>query len=128
MDELHSVLIKTKGFTNYLIFSDGRVFNFKTGKFLTPYPNQKGYLRVKLYGNGKSVQIFVHRLVGKIFIPNPHNYEQIHHKDHIKTHNGFKNLKWVTNKENSDYKNNKIDAIYREECDEFLEQLSVCPF
>ena len=108
MDELHSVLIKTKGFTNYLVFSDGRVFNFKTDKFLKPYPNQKGYLRVKLHGNKQILQIFVHRLVGILFVPNPLNLEQVHHKDHIKTNNDFRNLNWVTNQENSDFKNHKM--------------------
>ena len=61
--------------------------------------SQKGYPRVNL----KNKVVFVHRLVGKYFIPNPLNKPQINHIDGVKTNNHASNLEWVTNQENRDH-------------------------
>lgn len=60
-----------------------------------------GYFVVSLRVNGKSKQHFVHRLVAQAFMPNPDNKPHIDHINTDKTDNRVCNLRWVTQKENS---------------------------
>lgn len=76
--------------------------NNKTRKEKILKPKQrKGYLYVGLCKNGKVKQYLVHRLVAEHFIPNPNNLPQIDHINTNKTDNRVENLRWVTQKENS---------------------------
>ena len=64
-----------------------------------------GYVRVTLYnGNRKAhKQIFIHRLVATMFVPNPDNLPYINHKDENKLNNDYRNLEWCTAEYNSNY-------------------------
>lgn len=44
---------------------------------------------------------FIHRLLGRAFLPNPKNKAHINHKDGNKTNNNLDNLEWATEQENS---------------------------
>lgn len=68
-------------------------------KELVPW-NNKGYLRVTLYINGKKVNRLLHRLVAEAFIPNPDNKPEVNHKTGDKHKNGADDLEWSTRKEN----------------------------
>lgn len=70
-----------------------------TGRVLKQSVRNK-YKSVGLNKNGVSEGKFVHRLVGEAFISNPQNKSQIDHIDGNKFNNNFKNLRWVTSKEN----------------------------
>lgn len=72
-------------------------------KILTPYPDPKGYLKIRTSVNKEKTCIKVHRAVAEAFIPNPDNKPQIDHIDGDKTNNCVENLRWVTNRENYDY-------------------------
>jgi hypothetical protein len=53
--------------------------------------------------NGKFLRqkkVNIHRLVAETFIPNPHNYDSIDHKDRNKMNNHVSNLKWCSIEEN----------------------------
>lgn len=84
---------------DYEITKDGRVINKTNNHVLTPQPNGKGYLRVKIDGKLQ----FVHRLVAQKYIPNPNNYEQVNHIDGDKTNNSVDNLEWVSNQQNREH-------------------------
>ena len=75
----------------------------KKEKILKPSLNEKGYLLVNLYKEGKGRSYLVHRLVAQAFIPNPEDKPQVNHKDEDKTNNKVENLEWVTSKENINY-------------------------
>lgn len=68
--------------------------------------DKNGYKRVMLYGK-KPFKKFVpvHRLVAMAFIPNPHDYEQVNHKDENKANNTVDNLEWCTCTYNNNYGN-----------------------
>lgn len=48
-------------------------------------------------------KILVHRLVARAFIPNPDNLPIVDHIDENKQNNSVSNLRWCTNKMNSEY-------------------------
>lgn len=93
----------------YEVSNFGRVKRkYLNGKelILKPIPNWKGYNRISLSnGKGKSKIYSIHRLVGKAFIPNPLNKQQINHINGIKQDNYVDNLEWVTPQENCIHRN-----------------------
>ena len=65
--------------------------------------NKKGYPQTRLYKNHTGKTIKIHRLVATTFIPNPHNYPMVNHKDEDKTNNCVWNLEWCDAKYNANY-------------------------
>lgn len=94
-----------KGFEGqYAITSCGKVWSYKSKKFLKSVSDWNGYLMVCLITNeGKQKMRKVHRLVAEAYIPNPDNKPQVNHKSEIKTDNNVNNLEWVTCAENINY-------------------------
>jgi homing nuclease of hnh family with numod4 and ienr domains len=90
--------MRCKRFSKYDVYEDGRVYSYKTNKFLKHDISKKGYAHVVL--DNKKWK--VHRLVAYLFIPNP-NYENlmINHKDGNKLNNHVSNLEWCTAYENN---------------------------
>ena len=84
----------------YGITSCGKVWSYKSKRFLTPMAYDNGYLYVNLYKDGKRKNCYVHRLVAEAYIPNPDNLPQIDHIDNNKNHNYLNNLKWITCRDN----------------------------
>lgn len=94
--------VDIKGFENYQITDDGRVWSKNTNKWKTKKLNNNGYYLVNLWKNGKQKWILIHRLVGEAFIPNKENKPTINHKNHIRTDNRVENLEWATKTEQMD--------------------------
>lgn len=81
------------------------------------YGNRKGVVRkLKKRSNGKGYDVVyisdgerkaknrkVHQLVALAFVPNPHGYPCINHKDENKRNCAAKNLEWCTIKYNNNY-------------------------
>ena len=102
------------GYENiYGVTSCGRIWSYKRQKFLTPFYNARGYLKVGLYKNGKVKNFYVHRLVAQAYIPNPDNLPQINHKDENKTNNCLQNLELCDAKYNNNY-GTRIEKIKKQ--------------
>lgn len=85
----------------YAITSCGKVWSYKSKKFLKPKKNNRGYLLVGLYKENKQRHFLIHRLVAEAYIPNPQGLETVDHIDNNKEHNYIGNLQWMTNKDNN---------------------------
>lgn len=66
-------------------------------------PHKKGYWQVELAKDGVKKCFVVHRLVALAFIPNPHGYSQVNHKDENKRNNCVDNLEWCNASYNAIY-------------------------
>jgi len=92
---------KIKGFENYLITLDGKVFSLYTMKFLKLKVTNAGYNQIQLFdGEGDYKYFSVHRLVAEAYISNPENKPQVNHMDGNKLNNLACNLEWMTASEN----------------------------
>lgn len=109
---------------------------FKKGQMikLEHQNNEDGYIQimVHIWSGKKEYRLIVARLVATAFIPNPHNYSQVNHKDENSLNNNIDNLEWCTCKYNINYKDlvarrskkkrRSIDVYDKQ--GEFLETLS----
>lgn len=84
----------------YSVSNQGRVMNNRTGYILKSVPFHRGYMKVNLKVDGKSISRQVHRLVAIAFIPNLDNKPEVNHKNGIHEDNRVENLEWVTGEEN----------------------------
>ena len=87
-------------FPNYSISEDGIVMNSK-GRIIKGEISNRGYRRVSLSNNDvKNKKMSVHRLVAETYIPNPHNYPEVNHKNENKLDNRVSNLEWCSTLDN----------------------------
>lgn len=97
------VKIKAKFYKRkYLITSNGEVFRmtFK-GKLCIRMQRLRkhshGYLRATIHKRDE----YVHRIVARCFVENPHGYLEVNHKDGNKANNKASNLEWCTRSQNN---------------------------
>ena len=90
-----------KGFENYQITDDGKVWSKKSKKYLSPQTNNK-YPYVPLSLNGVKYNKNIHRLVAEAFIENKDNKPEVDHIIPLSDGgtNNVSNLRWCTSKEN----------------------------
>lgn len=67
--------------------------------------NNRGYLYLAVKQRSRRKNYLVHRLVAKLFIPNPDNLPLINHKDRNPHNNKANNLEWCSYHYNNIYQN-----------------------
>lgn len=97
---------------------NGSVWWKKPEQMIKPQPSHKrnNYVYIGLCKHGKPKTLKLHRLVATAFVPNPHDYPQVNHKDENVLNNTADNLEWVTAQQNCDYGNhncNLRDSVRR---------------
>ena len=94
-----------RDYTKYEVFEDGRIWSYKTNRFLKPETTKCGYQQVALSDNeGKIKMYLVHRVVYEAVTGEPiPEGMQINHRNEIKTANMITNLELMTPKQNSNY-------------------------
>lgn len=95
-----------KDFTKYEVYADGRIWSYKTKRFLKPTTRKDGYQQVFLYDNEGNRKMYkLHRVIYEAVTVAPiPSRMQINHRNEIKTDNRFfENLELVTQKQNLNY-------------------------
>ena len=101
--------VKRLAYTQHYVDSNGHECNrHRKEHILKPAPmkckkRSSGYLGVSLYNNHGSTTKAVHRLVAEAFVDNPHNLNQVNHKDEDVWNNRADNLEWCSCKYNINY-------------------------
>ena len=85
----------------------GNIYSFYKKRILKLHKGNNGYLYVSLKGN-ENKYCTVHRLVAKVFVPNPNNFEFVNHIDENKSNNIYTNLEWCTKAYNNHYNNKHL--------------------
>lgn len=89
-------------FPNYLISNRGRLYSLNTGCVLSKRIDKIGYIRYRLYLNGKLHYVQAQRLVASAFVenPNPEQFKIVNHIDEDPLNNDFRNLEWCDDRHN----------------------------
>lgn len=103
MEQWKTVIYKDEIYSDYEVSTEGRIRslgNDKTRKtrLLKQSKDGCGYLKVRLYKNGKSKTIKVHILVAYTFIPNLDNLPEVDHINRNRQDNRVENLRWADRK------------------------------
>ena len=91
--------IPCKGRLLFAANKEGEIISLVNGKIIKPLLCPDGYCRVVL--NNK--RYTVHRIIAKLFVPNPNGYPVVNHKNEVKDDNRAENLEWCTYSYNTCY-------------------------
>ena len=117
-DELKD-LVKIPDFCGYFASKKGKIYTtlkqgcrnrYDLSKRISPvelnirYTN-KDYARVYMRreSTNKREDVYVHRIIAELFIPNPDNLPEVNHKDSNRKNNYYQNLEWVSRIDNINY-------------------------
>ena len=116
MRRVNMILKEIPDFDGYYASDEGKIYTtlargcrdrFDLSKRTEPKEMQyrhirHGYARVYLQrvSTNQREDVYVHRIIASIFIPNPNNYPEVNHKNNIRDDNRVENLEWVDHKEN----------------------------
>lgn len=106
-------------FTGYKASKDGKIYSvipkgcrdrFNKNKWVEPKPltprrTKTGYCRVYMRRDSTGIRedVYIHRIIASMFIPNPNNLPEVNHKDSNPENNQVENLEWISIIENRNY-------------------------
>ena len=106
-------------FTGYKADKQGNIYSmlqtgcrnrFDKSKWVEPKKlkvrtTKTGYGRVYMRRDSTNLRedVYIHRIIAKMFIPNPHNFSDVNHKDSNPLNNCVDNLEWLSHKDNLEY-------------------------
>jgi len=103
----------------YNVEPSGRVINKRTKRELKFHPDEKGYMKSRIYcpeisqhKDGRK-PIRLHRLVAMFHLDTYNETLQVNHKNGIKNDNRVENLEMVTNSQNVYHAFNVLDSTER---------------
>ena len=95
---------QAKGFSKYLVSTEGQVYSLARDVIIPLYESTSGYMRAYIWNNkGKHKQVSVHRLVYMAHVGDIPKGMQVNHKDENKKNNCVENLELLTPSANVRY-------------------------
>lgn len=94
-------------YEHFLISNYGRVFNSKTNHYIAIGDNGRGYKNCKLKSKGKTITVYIHRLVAQAFLTDWDITKQVNHIDKNKSNNKVTNLEMVNDSQNKQHSQNE---------------------
>lgn len=89
------------GFPMYRVSNLGRICSvYGSERILKKQVGKHGYETIFLCNDGYQKNARVHRIVCTAFLPNPNGFDQVNHKNGIKTDNRVANLEWCSGSRN----------------------------
>ena len=88
-------LRKIDGWEEYGVTDEGKVYSYRTKKWLKIAYNENGYAQVVFCRDYKCTSKRVHRLVFETFVRKLKPNEDVHHKNHIRDDNRVENLEAI---------------------------------
>lgn len=80
----------------FVKYRNNKIINELKVTMLKPNLALTGYFTVSV--NRKN--LYAHRIIANVFIPNPNNYPVVNHINGIRNDNSFNNLEWCTQSQN----------------------------
>lgn len=95
------MLVEIPEFPDYQIDKEGNIYSTKSNKFLSTYIDRCGYIRVGLYLENKQYQLYVHRILARVYkgLPSLYSELEVDHKDTNKLNIDLDNLTVCTYEE-----------------------------
>ena len=88
-------------YPKYRIYINGDIYAETRSKYLTPKPNEHGYMRIQLCSENKPKMFYLHKLLGMLFFPCNATFDRKVEVDHINidnTDNSLFNLRLMHKK------------------------------
>lgn len=80
--------VEVEGYPTYAVSNLGQVMNVHTGQILSPRPNDRGYLRVRLADDEHRLrEFYIHKLVGRAFWNFSMTDQTIHYDGNVQNNN-----------------------------------------
>lgn len=122
-------------YPNYFISDKWEVASMRmwSWKIMNKTLSDRWYYKVWMFFNWKQKKVRVHRLVAEMFVDNPHNFDEVNHKDLDKLNNHIDNLEWCSREFNRKHwlsaqrrgiKKKRKDKEFREKMSEMRSDLS----
>lgn len=89
--------------SGYEVAPSGAVRRQDDHRAVKPVERPDGYCLIRMRHHGKTVTMYLHRIVANAFLPNPDGLEIINHKDENKANNAVSNLEWCDKSYNIRY-------------------------
>jgi hypothetical protein len=93
-NEVWKDVVGWEGF--YKVSNNGKILSLAKNVRMKTHINGRGYECFLFTKNGKRINVRVHQVVAKAFLPNQNSYPEVNHVDGNKKNNLVENLEWCT--------------------------------